>query len=366
MKKLIVCNNVYQTLVALWIVYIDKDKKDWDIIISDHMNGSEGISERIKKSTLFDQVFHVESLALTKNQISHNLIKRVINDVFPMHGLHEYVDIKAVYSDVYFANFDNFSQVLYNALCHKVHDIKLHVFEEGLASYSSFAKFYMDLKTFYGENISGVKRFLHKYVYKTRVIPGNLAEFLAFNPQLIQWNPECNINVLKKIDCEDLQFRKIVNEVFQYDSFASEYDEKYIFFEESFFADGSEVNDVELMEKLAAKVGKENMMIKIHPRNPINRFKRLGYKTNINMSIPWEVIVMNAENLSDKILITVASSCILNPIIVFGKQIHAYSLFDCIDHIPPILQNGYWDLVEKVYLNYPELIHRCKSIEEIE
>lgn len=75
-------------------------------------------------------------------------------------------------------------------------------------------------------------------------------------------------------------------------------------------------------------------MVKIHPRNPVNRFEKLGYKTNHNTAIPWEVIVMNTDDISDKVLITVASSCILNPIIVFGKEVHAFSLYDCIDHIP--------------------------------
>lgn len=365
MKKLIICNNVYQTLVALWIVYMDKNEATWDAIVSDHMNDSEDIVQRIKECGLFEQVYHVKSLELTKNQVSHNMFTRKIDAIFPLYGLSKYVNIKPVYSDIYFANFDNFSQILYNALGHKLHDIKLHVFEEGLASYSSFANFYSDLKYFYGGNKSGIKRFLHKYLYKTKVLPGNLEEFLAFNPQLIQWNPECDINVLKKIDCSDLKFRGIVNNVFQYDSFVNEYDKKYIFFEESFFADGAGVNDVELIEALADKVGKQNMMVKIHPRNPVNRFEKLGYKTNHNTAIPWEVIVMNTDDISDKVLITVASSCILNPIIVFGKEVHAFSLYDCIDHIPPILQGGYWELVEKVYLNYPEMIHRCRSIEEI-
>ncbi len=365
MKKLIICNNVYQTLIALWIVHTSDRASEWDAIVSNHMSNSENIANRVRECGLFGKVFYVKSLSLTQNLVSHNRVERVINALFPMHELGEYAEIHPEYSDIYFANFDNFSQILYNALCHKTFGIKLHVFEEGLASYSSFAKFYAELRCFYGEHKSGLKTFLHKYIYKTRVIPGNLCEFLAFNPQLIQWDPECDIHTMEKIDCQDMQFRNLVNSVFQFDLSEQEYDRKYIFFEESFFAEGSEVNDIELIEELAAKVGKENIMVKIHPRNPVNRFHKLGYKTNRNVSIPWEVIVMNSDNLSDKVLITIASSCILNPIIVFGKKVNAYSLFDCIDHMPPILQNGYWDLVEKVYKQYPEMIHRCKSIQEI-
>lgn len=365
MKKLIICNNVYQTLVALWIVHKSDRTSVWDAIISDHMSNSENLANRIRECGLFEKVFYVKSLSLKNHWVSHNRAARLVNAVFPMHELREYVKVHSEYSDIYFANFDIFSQILYNALSHSRSDVNLHVFEEGLASYSSFAKYYSDFKSFYGGEKTGLKRILHKYIYKTKVIPGNLKEFLAFNPQLIQWDPECDIHTMEKIDCQDMQFRNLVNNVFQFDPSEQEYDRKYIFFEESFFAEGSEVNDIELIEDLAARVGKENIMVKIHPRNPVNRFQQLGYKTNRNVSIPWEVIVMNSDNLSDKVLITIASSCILNPIIVFGKTVNAYSLFDCIDHVPPILQNGYWDLVEEVYRQYPEMIHRCKSIQEI-
>ena len=365
MKKLIICNNVYQTLVALWIVYSGNRSETWDAVVSDHMNNSADVAERMRECGLFENVYHVKSLALTRNQVSHDTFSRIVNAIFPMRELREYGDIRPVYSDVYFANFDNFSQVLYNALVHKTPELKLHVFEEGLASYSSFSRFYSELKGYYGDRNSGIRKYLHKYIYRTQVIPGNLSEFLAFNPHLIQWDPECAIREMEKIDCLDLAFRNIVNGVFGFDPSAREYDRKYIFFEESFYADGSEVNDVALIEQLARRVGKENMMVKIHPRNPENRFDRLGYKTNRNTAIPWEVVVMNTDDLSDKVLITVASSCILNPIIVFGKKVRAYSLYDCIDHVPPILQGGYWDLVERVYQQYPKLIHRCKSVDDI-
>lgn len=365
MKKLIICNNVYQTLVGLWIVHTDHRNSQWDLILSDHTSGSADLAQRIRESGLFDQVYHVKSLALTRNQVSHSKPVRILHAVFPMGELREYADLRPVYSDVYFSNFDNFSQVLYNALSHRIPDLKLHVYEEGLASYSSFARFYQELKGYYGNRETGLKKYLHRYLYRTRVIPGNLSEFLVFNPQLIQWDPECPVRPLEKINCADLTFRKIVNRIFCFDPADQEYDRKYIFFEESFFADGAGVNDVELIEALAALVGKENLMVKIHPRNPVNRFAQLGYKTNRNTAIPWEVVVMNAEDLSDKVLVTIASSCILNPIIVFGKNVRAYSLFDCINRVPPILQGGYWDLVETVYQNYPDMICRCQSVQEI-
>ena len=41
--------------------------------------------------------------------------------------------------------------------------------------------------------------------------------------------------------------------------------------------DGYNVNDVEIVEKIASIVGKEKLFVKTHPRNPENRFEKLGY-----------------------------------------------------------------------------------------
>ena len=44
-----------------------------------------------------------------------------------------------------------------------------------------------------------------------------------------------------------------------------------VVFEESHSFEGFEVPDVEIVDKVANKVGRNNIMIKIHPRNPYNR-----------------------------------------------------------------------------------------------
>lgn len=45
-----------------------------------------------------------------------------------------------------------------------------------------------------------------------------------------------------------------------------------IFFRGIFFAEGVQIDDLEVIEKLAERVGRDKIMVKIHPRNPHNRF----------------------------------------------------------------------------------------------
>ena len=119
------------------------------------------------------------------------------------------------------------------------------------------------------------------------------------------------------------------------------------------------------MEELASYVGKENIMVKIHPRNPINRFAERGFKTNKDTSIPWEVLLLTGEDFDKKIYLTVASSAILNPIMVFGMKIRAYSLFPCLSVIPMRLQGSAWEFLKELFEHYPNMINICDNMSKL-
>ena len=142
------------------------------------------------------------------------------------------------------------------------------------------------------------------------------------------------------------------------------YDKKYIYFEECYFAETGYMEDVELINTLAEKVGKENIMIKIHPRNPENRFEKLGYKTNKDTFIPWEVILMN-NDFSDKVLIAIGSQTILTPYMLFGMNMKSYSLYHCLKEKPDLLNGPLFDVIMNFYNKYNENIIMYDSVERI-
>ena len=69
-----------------------------------------------------------------------------------------------------------------------------------------------------------------------------------------------------------------------------------------------------MVNKIAEVVGKENIFVKIHPRNKVNRFQKLGYVTNQNTEIPWEIIALNIP-ISEKVLLTIASGSALTSLV---------------------------------------------------
>lgn len=369
MNQLFICNTGYQIMIALWLKHCQTQSIKTDIIVSDHMNGGEEIAQRLEATGLYENVYYAQTLKEARYLVERNKWESIAVNLNPRQALRQYVPLTEDYSDVYLANFDGFSQLLFTALSRNNPALRLHVFEDGLSTYCELEKYYRYFEHHYyqpSDDKNVLKRFLHRKIYKLRPIYGNITDFNVFNPELMKWNPDCAVIRMKKIDVSDDSFSRLVRQVFAMDKSIDRYDRKYIFFEESFFADGEAINDVEIVDQLAQRVGKENIMVKIHPRNPVNRFAERGYKTNVDTSIPWEIILMALGDVSDKVFLTVASSAILNPIMIFGSKIKAYSLYPCLKVVPERLQGSTWDFLKELFLTYSDMIHICEDLDTIE
>ncbi len=363
---LFLSNSVYQLIVACWMKYALFPDKKADIFISNHFNRADNLEENIQKTGLFENVKLIDTKKESRYQVQRKGLYRVQSNINPEIPLGEYVKLDYGYSDLYIANFDGFSQLLYSGLYHKNDKLRLHVYEDGISTYMEFERYYRKFENYYYSSKESFFNAIRRRVYGVRNIYGNISGFHVFNPELMKWDPGCPIETIPKIDPGDREFVKLLLSVFDVKQSDDRYDEKYIFLEESFYADGEAISDTELVEELADRVGKENIMVKIHPRNPVNRFRQLGYKTNRDTGIPWEVILLNMENAEEHVLVTIASSAILNPIMIFGIKTHAYSLFPLLREIPKRLNGKSWEFIKELYSKYPEMITICDDIRMID
>ncbi len=364
-KNLYLCNSVYQTLVCMWIQRRINPGIPADLILSDHTNGGDPLRQRLEESGLFERVYLVKSLDFARYRVKLTRKERISMSLRPRAFLKRFLDLPRGYTGLYLANPDYFSQLLTDALLHGDPQAKIWLYEDGMLSYSEL--FQADLEGTRIRHDSWFKQLVHRVVYRKRELVDNISGLLLFNPGNMAWKPEFPLVEIPKIDTEDGRFREICNKVFLYDP-QDAYDRKYLFMEESFYAEGTPINDVELLNTLARRVGKENIMVKIHPRNPVNRFAAEGYKTNTNTAIPWEVIVMNLGDISDKVLVTIASSSVLNPILIFGKEVRVYSLYNLVDKRAcqsKLLSGAFWKQVYKTFLQYPEMVCICDTLDEI-
>lgn len=320
-----------------------------DIIISDHMNDGEKIATNLMETNIFSNVTFVRTLDFKKKGV-RGRIRNLLLLFFPQRFLSKMFKIKARYDVLYLANADLFSKLLFHTISNDIFcrfrnkKLSVNLFEDGVAIYTKmFGRWFNNATLAYSDRIP----FYHpKNLYQAT------KKVYVFDKEGFQWSHDLSVELLPKIDInQENDFLSTVNKVFGYSEMKDKYDKKYIFMEESFYVEKQGVDDIGLLNKIAEQVGKENIMVKIHPRNPVNRFKELGYKTNEDTCIPWEVIIAN-QDMSDKTLLTVSSSSVLNPARIFGIYPKVELLYTELNEIPPMLRTGLLDVSISVFDKY--------------
>lgn len=331
-RALFICNTPYQIMVAFQI----KDKicngDVADIIITDHMNEGKRVADNIRKCSVFNEVYYIQVKNKFENFGYLTKILYSISGKLKNKYLSKFIEINNSYSTIYISNLNAIVPYIYhkvfnNNTMNNLNKPKIYVFEDGLSTYSPLFEKYINSNMILKTNsiLENIKIKIRSHAtYK------NLAGLYLFNPELIQWKTTIPTFKIPNIDIIDNITKEYLNNIFDYQNCIDSYDTKVIFFEESYYAEGFTVNDLEVVEHLANKYGKDNIMIKIHPRNPINRFEKLGYKTNSDTFVPWELIALN-ENIEEKVLVTISSSSLINTYLILGKNANYTFLFKCIN-----------------------------------
>lgn len=369
-RRVFICNTVFQVLVATWINHIYfHGGKETDIIISNHMNNGRNISDRMRRYGEFSDTYFVESLDVARYNVPQGYVAYIKKEFDPCSYIKRIFDFDVNYDHIFISNLDGFSKLFFSAVSKQNPNVSVHIFEDGLSTYSKlFGSWFRDSGR---PDYDLLHTVFYDYMCRKKYIKDYVKDVWLLTPEFLQWDPGVPVKTVEKINPKDEVYLEICNKVFGYYDSKDEYDKKYIFMEESFFAEGKEIPDVELVNKIAERVGKENIMVKIHPRNPVNRFEKLGYKTNVDTGIPWELICMNMTDLDEKILLTVSSNSILNPIMIFGIPVRAFSLYGVINQLNGStgvneIGSSVWDIVRLGYEKYKPSIVICDSIEEIQ
>ena len=349
-RILVICNTPFQFVVIAHILSLYYKGYEVDIVISNQFRDSWRVVENAKKSKLFRKVYHINNVAHKRgNFLSRQLdfMRRTILSCWCAIRIGQ-----TKYDDILFSNIQIFTKVLISVARRRNKECRIHIAEEGLGTYSKL----------YGDSDSPHTLY-RKYIDKQGVF-AKLSTLYLFNPQFLMWDfPQNKICKLPLLDACNSTFMNMLNFLFDYKQCKDKYDKKYIFFEESYYAEGEEVPDVEIVNQIAEKIGKENIMVKVHPRNPQNRFKQLGYKTNEDSFIPWELIVLN-QDMRDKVFITIASGAAINPYLYMGLPITSYSLLNCLKPRPGIMSTSVGDIMAKAYATYPEYLVAPSSLDE--
>lgn len=342
-RILVICNTPFQFVTIAHVLSLYYKGYEVDIVISDQFRDSHVVVENAKKGQLFRHVYYIRNAAHKRGNNLYRFcdnIRRMIVSIYYAFAIGN-----THYDDVLFCNIQMFTKVLISIIRKRNCNSKIHIVEEGLGTYSKL----------YGD--SDAENSMYRKYIDHEGIMAKLSTLYLFHPQFLEWNfpPEkiCKLPLLNK---KNDAFLNTLNTLFDYKNCTDVYDRKFIFFEESYYVEGEPVPDVEIVEQIAHRVGKENMMIKVHPRNPINRFAQLGYKTNVDSFVPWELVVLN-QDMSNKVFITIASGAAINPYLYMGLYIKSYSLMNCLDRRPGIMNTSVGDVMVKAYETYPNILN---------
>ena len=334
-RLLIVVSTSFQMIVAIQLKLKLFSEKKVDIIVTDYSNDSKVLASRLKDTKVFENVYtaNVKGMVLRKIGFKKvwSYLKAYVN---PEKALKEFsLQINNTYDKLLFFNLNLFTQLLYKKLVKLNNNLICERFEEG---YNIYIK---------DGNIKPRTEKLQYLIGKT-TLSERIKKIYLFNPELVRVDLKCQIEEISVLSRDDERLKDILNNVFNYTS-KKFCEEKYIIFEETFFADNENINDIELFEKIADVVGKENILIKLHPRNPYDRFSEKGFKTNSDIGTPWELIQLN-NDFNDKVLLTIASGSILASSLYFKDDINSIFLYKCTNNIPQKVNDAFIDYLENL------------------
>lgn len=335
-KILALINTPFQLIVAIQLKLTIYKEHDMDIIISNHATDYKKVVMNIQKTNIFKNVYTAFSREYIYCNTNYKKIKRnIVSMVCNSNLVKKMCNTTLGKYDIFlFFNIDCFTYLLYDFLYDKNKKISCYRFEEGFSTYLKEG------------NISRIMQQLRKIFQKKNLLD-NLKGLYIFNKELVLYKTRYPLIEIPKIDRENKKLKEILNVVFNYDKIEDSYSKKYIFLEESFFCDNKGIEDLDLILKIADIVGKENLLVKLHPRNKIDRFAQYGISTNKTIGIPWEVIQIN-NDFSDKVFLTISSGSVLASRLYFKDNIKTYLLFNCTEKISDMATEQYFKYLDKV------------------
>ncbi|MDO4191300.1 MAG: polysialyltransferase family glycosyltransferase [Bacteroidales bacterium] len=352
---LLVCNTPFQVVMAVHVVRLYYPNADVDLLLSDGIKGGEWLAENAQKTNAFRTVIflHNRRTFLTNKSITAKLRYACGRGYELFNNRRLSTRVATTHYDVLlFNNTSIFVKMLAVRLRRHNPNCRICIFEEGMSTYSHMYTDGDATTTFY-------RRF-----FDHEGLLAKVDTLYLCHPELLCWQPSrANIVTVPLISAADRPLVELLNGIFDYASCRDRYDRHVIFFEESHSFEGFAVPDVEIVERIAEKIGKDNIMVKIHPRNPVNRFAERGFKTNVDTAIPWEIIMLNTA-FTDTVLVTISSGAVIAPFLYMGIQSRCYSLLNCLSERPGLMKTDLGELMLRVYAAHPDIFVAPTSLDE--
>ncbi len=324
-RILAIAHTYYMLLTLIQMKETVLQNDTVDILLSDASADSERVFRNLQKTEIFHNCFYynIEDVGWTKTA---NVIKKAgkfLKGAFS-HNLIQKLGISSQYDILLVYVADRFEeQIIFNALKKNNPKILCELYEEGYVSY--FDKF--GFFTVYGKRyLKYVTKFMTLIGKKSWLIENNINRAWFFNPEMVQYERDFETCAIPKLNSKNGQTTRLMNQVFGYSGKLC-VNQRIIFLEGSSYTDGHQIDDIEILASIAEKIGAGNIAVKLHPRTRINRFRELGYNTELE-NIPLELVALNGGS-DGKIFIAVESGAPISCLVNFESDNRALLLHKC-------------------------------------
>lgn len=314
-----ICNTYMQLITAIQMKTAMFSDRRADLVLSDHSVNAANVCENTRKLQIFDHVHFVRSRELEYNYSAISDLAHRFKLLLGDNGFFEpAIEWKAGYKVIFaFNSCDQIVQYIYSMSARKGTTPELKCYEEGILS--CFAMF---------DNICGRRDKLFEHICRLFGIKcpyGNVKEYYCYYPELYPSATD-KVYPIPLISRDRDSITDLLNGAFSYDPDRDVYPQKYIFFGTALDIDGFDVGEADLVLRIADLVGKDNLLVKLHPRDRRGIYEEYGIAVSRSSSIPWEVIQINRD-FSDHVFLSVNSGSVLNASAMLGDDIPTFYLY---------------------------------------
>ena len=316
-RCLMLVKTQMQLLLALQIRKNRLKEQDADIVLigKTFLN----IYKNRELEEIFNSVYFIED-----NKLSE--IKSWIAFWNPDYWVKCYLQIDpSSYSDIFFWNPTWIYYYLYKYSAVNKQKYCWHLISDAIASYIAEAP---EIHPRYGRAWNKWMNVLDRYIWKYGNLDNAEYDIYLCKPELAAYTSRHKFIRVPVIDKNDKNYVEKLNRVFGYQNQRIEQD--VIFLDHAYDGDFDKREILSIIKRIGSTVGKDNFIIKKHPREKREIYKEVEDAANILESdVLWELYCLNGM-ADNKVIIGYYSSSFLLPNILFSNKIRTYAIFNLV------------------------------------
>ena len=350
---LFVCWTPYQIFNAINFVLnnVENSRDNADIYIYHEFGDAEKISSELKKLGIFCHVYDVE--AYDKGRVWYSKFSKIKRLLCPYITIKKYlrcnIDVrKQGYKTLVISGNNLFSVNLYNA----IKDLQVYFIDDGIGSY------FGDMRA---DDMTMLYRVFNK-VFKRGPLSYDVKKIFVNNKAICKTLICENLCQLPALQSDSYVF-KMIEKAFDYKINDYYQTNKFIYLSQPYFEVEEYIEGAEecVLDELANIDSKDNILIRIHPRQRIEQFQ--GWKLDLIRNL-WELECIK-QVTDTNVLLGGFSTTQFLPKILADKEPYVLFLYKL--YYPREYTEKFDDVIELLQGLYtkPEKIKAPGTIEEL-